>query len=380
MGKSADDARPQKLNRTLGGDGNNALKSTPDMSEHMGTPADNGSVVASPRKKVPEAKPVDLSAPMEIQIAGKGAFSPCEVRLHSGVLSVNPIRPGAHVARKKGAFAAFAADVGTLSVSRPKSKRQGRKYCLKLEADKTSEGGTAGWAAGTDKLIMDCMQQATYREWLGQLENMIIQGKDGEGKDERKDKDEFYPNMLFIPLKLHEPAVPAREFALYLILLTVFMFLVTWQDVAVDYKINDAVKEMTNMRIFRRISTAEDYVKWWPTLLTALRRWSQSRPGWTPVAADQQEFERANSAAILLGMPFITQKKYIEPPKSVLSRVSDALDGSWSDMPSLPGVLPPFNGTNGKCSWPVTKASAEQMAEWTWVTNRTVGWCVSELP
>jgi hypothetical protein len=41
--------------------------------------------------------------------------------------------------------------------------------------------------------------------------------------------EDHYPNMVFVPLKMSEFVIPAREFALYLLMLIIFMLILSGQ-------------------------------------------------------------------------------------------------------------------------------------------------------
>jgi hypothetical protein len=119
----------------------------------------------------------------------------------------------------------------------------------------------------------------------------------------------------------------STEFALFLLLLTVFMFTISTQDFANDFMTTDSLKGMTGWTQFNKISTVDDYLAWWPVLLMSMKRWAASREGWLDPSIDLLANEQVkrecdlirgctdvqkddlNLGAVLLGHPFISQTR-----------------------------------------------------------------------
>ena len=123
--------------------------------------------------------------------------------------------------------------------------------------------------------------------------------------------------------------MPAREFVVYIALLVAFMMVVGHQYIETDFAINDGLQGMCGMVQFRKISTQDDYVAWWPVLFTAMQQWNRN--------ADPALDAGRKNLAVLVGMPLITQKRRTDGPNFLSS-----------------AALPRFNATNGQpCVWPL---------------------------
>jgi hypothetical protein len=150
---------------------------------------------------------------------------------------------------------------------------------------------------------------------------------------EEHEEVEEYPNMLFVPLKKREHVVSAREFLVYIVLLVSFMLIVGNQYIATDFLVNDGLQGMCGMTQFRKISTTEDYVSWWPVLFTAIKQWHRN--------ADPAIDAAAQGLAVLVGMPLITQKRKILEHDSLSSN-----------------ELPGFDAAGQPCAWSVPAGGA----------------------
>ena len=190
---------------------------------------------------------------------------------------------------------------------------------------------------------------------VGAWEDEMAEG--GDDTDEQ-------PNVPFVPLKEIAPSIPSREFGVYLILLVVFMVNLRTQNLTEDYEVNSGVKGMVKLHgfvgSFNNIETAEDYVQWWPNLRGALQRWDQN------VGVDEAQADLSangnSAAAVLVGLPYITQKVRLD--KSDLLLNDERADSAAGDVLRVFGNssedrgLPGFNSTNGAaCPWPVDPTS-----------------------
>lgn len=323
-----------------------------------------------------------LSAELDIQPNGKGPFLPALVSLKGGVLITG--QPEQSGTERDDRLPSIALPANQFVVSRPKRRRKSeagsRKYCLKI-----SLAGVD--SHGNDKYIMDCRTPERYRTWLSMLQDAIVYAMDGNGKGlPELPNGEFYPNMLFVPLSESSPVVPAQEFALYAFLLVLFMIVVTQLKVVEDFQVNDAVKSMLQMTQFYKIKTSSDYLEWWPILLAALQRWSAQRAGW--MAPDFRtgdpsiQVDEVQVGAVLLGMPYITQKRLLRSTRSseLIVSTTNATASRRQQLRNKldefrpPETLPPFNSTTEEaCPWPLHEPTAKQIGEWGFVTSTTVG-------
>lgn len=167
------------------------------------------------------------------------------------------------------------------------------------------------------------------------------------------DTDE-QPHVPFVPLKEVTPSIPPREFATYICLLVIFMVNLRSQNLTEDYGVNAGVKGMVKLHglvgSFDTIETVEDYIAWWPNLRGALKRWDEnSRLGGQsdrPVSTDGLN----SAAAVLVGRPYITQKRQLSDATPPGSRFL----GNASEDRGLPG----FNASrSATCPWPLDPIS-----------------------
>lgn len=267
----------------------------------------------------------ELSATLDVCIGSKddgvGAdeFTEATVCAKAGLLSF---------AWPDGRTADFA--LTNLRIQKVTNAREGRPWCMKMSL--------AVQRDGIKKYILDAKSEDVFQTLLSGLQDRITAQLDAKSALEvNQTNGENYPNMTFIPLKVHQPSIPPGEFALFLILLTAFMFNLSTQDFENDFLTTDSLKGMSGWVQFNKISTVEDYIGWWPVLLMSLKRWAASREGWLDqsidLLADEQikrecdlvqgctevKKEDINLGAVLLGHPFITQTRklrfgVVEPP------------------------------------------------------------------
>ena len=137
-----------------------------------------------------------------------------------------------------------------------------------------------------------------------------LQARDAVDETSAFEEDEAaFPNMLFVPQKMAEPIVEAREFALYVALLFVFYFNITTQHYEGDQRVVTALQNVCNMKCFNKMDTFDDYLVCWDSLSTQLH-------GWSDAAIDSIDKNgplgigmAAQKEAVLVGIPFITQHR-----------------------------------------------------------------------
>jgi hypothetical protein len=271
---------------------------------------------------------------VEIQFNGTGKFYEGVIVAQSGILTLNAVgQPEAIM------------QLEDLKVGPVTTERKGHPFSIRISLNKED-------ALGNYKYIVDCKDAQHKRDWLLGLQDRIAAHIERLEAEMEGEEPSSYPNMVFIPLKTVEPVVDAPEFVRFLVLLTIFMWIITFQGFASDFSTNDGLKSMTGMWEFSRISRTDDYVAWWAILLGAMRRWSSSRPGWAPTGPQEEQM-----GAVLVGLPYITQTKQLD------------LNGT-----SPTTVLPMFEPTAGsECPWAPINATDEQLAVWPDTTEGCYG-------
>ncbi len=181
-----------------------------------------------------------------------------------------------------------------------KTQRQGHPHTVRISLREKDEDGN-------HKHVLSLADGAAHQVFTLGLQEQITACLDAEEPEAvaADSPADTMPNMVFIPLKTVDPAVPPKEFAMFLVLLGVFMFTLYSQNLTDDFATNDALRGMTNMVQFGKISTVEDYLAWFPVILDGLRRWSSSRAGWTLPSIE--EVSNDDTAAVLVGLPLLLQ-------------------------------------------------------------------------
>lgn len=267
------------------------------------TPAADGPDV---RDSAQHLNYVVMTAAVQLQLGGSGKFVAATATAEGGVLKFHKI-------------AESEPDIGLpmtdFKVSTVNAQRSGQPFCLKINADA--------------KYVVSFADEDTMRNWLIGLQDRISANLDFSApKDIAQTGGENYPNMIFIPLKTVTQMIPAYEFALFIFLLCIFMSNLGTQHFDQDFATTDGLKGMTGMTAFYKVSTVDDYIAWWPVLLSALKRWSAEREGWMDptlsAMARSEKLKRVcdlqsgcndidfddidpNRGAELLGLPYITQ-------------------------------------------------------------------------
>ena len=197
-----------------------------------------------------------------------------------------------------------------------KTQRSGHPHTVRISLREKDEDGNY-------KHVLSLADEATLQMFTLGLQEKITACLDAE-EQEKVAVDtpvDSMPNTVFIPLKTVDPAVPPKEFAMFLVLLGVFMFTLQSQNLTDDFATNDALRGMTNMVQFGKISTIEDYLAWFPVILDGLRRWSSSRTGWTLPSADEARDD--DTAAVLVGLPLLLQVR--KRTQTIYGRIVDPL-------------------------------------------------------
>ena len=186
------------------------------------------------------------------------------------------------------------------TIGNVKTRRQDHPHTVRISLQEKDENGN-------HKHVLSMADDATQQMFMVGLQEQITASLDAEEQEALADDSpvDSMPAMVFIPLKTVDPAVPPKEFAIFLMLLGVFMFTLKSQNLTDDFATNDALRGMCGMNQFGKISTVEDYLEWFPIVLGGLRRWSANRKGWT--LPNVEEASDDGEAAVLVGLPFLAQ-------------------------------------------------------------------------
>eukprot|EP01051_Picozoa_sp_SAG22_P005843 SAG22_NODE_361_length_11712_cov_6.108155_2_plen_383_part_00 len=163
----------------------------------------------------------------------------------------------------------------------------------------------------------------------GRSEDQDEGEEDSTWVEDDEEWDQDYPELMFVPIKLTEPTVPALQFLIYLVMLTIFMFVINSQHLHEDYKANQGVQQGVRLTKFNKISTVQDYHQWWPELMEGFNQWSHA------------DYRKAH--VILLGPPEITQyREQVQGSSSgnVLDDVAELLE-----VPAGEHWVDPYNGS-----------------------------------
>lgn len=281
------------------------------------TPIRNGSGASFETEdgaQLPRADPSfdddELTAAVDLSVDNTNEFRAATISAKAGILSIEWSSDGN-----------IDYPLTNLRIQKPTNERDDRPWCLKMSLVVPMDD--------VKKYIVDAKTEKGYQELLIGLQDRITARLDAKSAlaEVNQTNGENYPNMTFIPLKMDPPAVPGGEFALFMVLLTVFMFNLSTQDFENDFQTTDSLKGMSGWSQFNKISTVEDYLAWWPVLLMSMKRWAATREGWLDrsidLLADEQvtrecdlirgctevEKEDLNFGAVLLGHPFVTQTR-----------------------------------------------------------------------
>lgn len=200
----------------------------------------------------------------------------------------------------KSSDAELAIALVDCTVGNVKTQRQGHPHTVRISLREKDEDGN-------HKHVLSLADEAAHQTFTFRLQEQITACLDAE-EEEAVAADspvDSMPNMVFIPLKTVDPAVPPKEFAMFLVLLGVFMFTLHSQNLTDDFATNDALRGMTNMAQFSKINTVDDYLAWFPVIMDGLRRWSSSRTGWTLPFAE--EVSNDDTVAVMVGLPLLLQ-------------------------------------------------------------------------
>jgi hypothetical protein len=252
----------------------------------------------------------ELVGTVDIATGGSDQFCAATVTANGGVVTIE-------ISGQEATHLALT----NLRVQKVTNERDGRPWCLKMSLVTPMDG--------VSKYILDTKTEETYQALLMDMQDRIAVRLDAKSAlaEVNQTGGENYPNMTFIPLKQDIPMPTSTEFALFLLLLTVFMSTISTQDFANDFMTTDSLKGMTGWTQFNKISTVDDYLAWWPVLLMSMKRWAASREGWLDPSIDLLANEQVkrecdlirgctdvqkddlNLGAVLLGHPFISQTR-----------------------------------------------------------------------
>ena len=166
--------------------------------------------------------------------------------------------------------------------------------------------------------IKAALDQELEAELEAELEDDPLAGEDADA----------VPNTIFVPLKTIEPEVDAREFAIYVIMLIVFMYNVMTQDFSGDFLAVQGLQSMVHQLQFDKINTVEDYETWWVALKAGLETWELNTVSAQIAGVNNIEHTAWSqdsgqpTAAVLVGVPFVSQVRCASPNSCVKLRRS----------------------------------------------------------
>ena len=129
-----------------------------------------------------------------------------------------------------------------------------------------------------------------------EMRNSVKGRPNGDGDEPVSDEEDWdteYPELMFVPIKLTEPTVPAVQFFIYLIMLFMFMYVISSQHLEDDFKANVGLQQGVRLKTYNKISSIEDYNDWWSQLMLGFDSWTH--PDYT------------KAHVIMVGMPDIKQ-------------------------------------------------------------------------
>eukprot|EP01043_Picozoa_sp_COSAG02_P006437 COSAG02_NODE_183_length_30560_cov_8.912695_10_plen_497_part_00 len=139
-----------------------------------------------------------------------------------------------------------------------------------------------------------------------------------ELEEEEEREAEVAPNTVFVPLTLTPPGINRREFVVYVALLCCFTYNIRAQHFQEDYQDRMGVESRLNIAQWDKIKTVDQYVDWFPNLVSALNYWQDNQyeavargvtrlghESWKPWSPDSG----AQTPAVLVGVPVFTQTR-----------------------------------------------------------------------
>eukprot|EP01043_Picozoa_sp_COSAG02_P086995 COSAG02_NODE_24348_length_691_cov_0.753378_1_plen_187_part_10 len=178
------------------------------------TPIRNGTTTSFETEdggQLPQADPSfdddELTATVDLSVNNTHEFRAATISAKAGILSIEWSSDGTTV-----------YPLTNLRIQKPTNERDGRLWCLKMSLVVPMDE--------VQKYIVDAKTEKGYQELLIGLQDRITAQLDAKSAlaEVNQTNGENYPNMTFIPLKMDPPAVPGGEFALFLVLITAFMF------------------------------------------------------------------------------------------------------------------------------------------------------------
>ena len=146
---------------------------------------------------------------VDVQYGGQGRFFEAYMEVGDGEIKLSAGSVG-----ELGGATSTAPVTTELSVAEPKSARKARPHCFRVSLSCFDDHGVK-------KYIIDPGTAERKSEMMATLNRMRhLAPPLGAGEE-----DQAFPNMVFVPIRVKHPVVPAREFTMYLLLLASFMYL-----------------------------------------------------------------------------------------------------------------------------------------------------------
>ncbi len=152
--------------------------------------------------------------------------------------------------------------------------------------------------------------------------------------DEEQEREaDAVPNTVFVPLTVTPPGVNMREFVVYVILLGCFTYNIRMQGFDEDYQDRMGMMSRLNIAQWDKIQTVDQYVEWFPNLVSALNYWQDNQYDavargvtnlghelWKPWT----QHSGAQTPAVLVGPPVFTQVRC--PPAAASGEATCVLE------------------------------------------------------
>lgn len=214
--------------------------------------------------------------------------------------------------------------------------------------------------------IKAALDQELEEEVEAELEADLEDTLEGEEADD-------VPNTIFVPLKTIEPEVDAREFTIYVIMLIVFMYNVMTQDFSGDFLAVQGLQSMVDQLQFDKIKTAEDYEMWWVDLKAGLETWELNTVSAQTAGVNSIEHTAwaqdsgQPTAAVLVGVPFVSQVRCASPNSCVKLRRSFWQASSQPEPITGPNPVwysPPEEGAGGSSNSSTAPPEPTRKPQW----------------
>jgi hypothetical protein len=120
----------------------------------------------------------------------------------------------------------------------------------------------------------------------------VFNDNDDTESSSSDEEEHDYPELLFVPLQSSPATVPASAFVVYIVTLGIFCYLIFSQHIYEDFQVNQGLRQGVAGSLFVKLSTIDDYQRWWPQLMDGLGTWQAASDG---------------AVAVLVGTPQILQ-------------------------------------------------------------------------